>query len=83
MIVDPIERIISEALIKTGIKHTHESENKEQCFDFILTISGVAIECKQFPSDRTEAQILKADNLILIQGRIAAHAFANMIRNAI
>ncbi len=80
-ISDPIERIVANALTEAGIKFTHESENSIQRPDFILEISKVAIECKQFPTDRTEVQLMHSENIILIQGRIAAIAFANMIRN--
>lgn len=76
---DPIEIIVADALDKVGIQYTHESQNKQQGFDFKLTYSGVHIECKQFPTDRTERQLLMTNDIILIQGRAAAIAFADMI----
>ena len=76
---DPIERIVAAALLGAGIPFIHESQNKSQCLDFVLPDSGVYIECKQFPTGRTSAQIAPFPNVIVIQGRDAAHAFAAMI----
>jgi hypothetical protein len=76
---DPIERIVATTLTGAGICFVHESDNKSQCLDFVLLDSGVYIECKQFPTDRTSAQIAPFPNVIVIQGRDAAHAFAAMI----
>jgi len=78
---DPMELIIAEGLTRAGIAFTHESDNKSQGLDFKLTQYGVLIECKQFPTDRTSAQIALYPNVIVIQGREAAKCFAAMINS--
>ncbi len=74
---DPIELIVADALTKAGIPFVHESDGAE--LDFRLA-SGVLIECKQFATDRTSAQIAPYPNVIVIQGRAAATAFAAMLQ---
>lgn len=76
---DPIELIIADGLNRAGIRFTHESDNKGQALDFYLPDRGVYIECKQFPTDRTSAQIAGFANVIVIQGRQAAHTFVALI----
>jgi hypothetical protein len=76
---DPIELIIADGLRRAGIRFVHESDNKSQALDFSLPDLGVYIECKQFPSVRTSEQLAEFPNVILIQGRVAAWAFATMI----
>jgi hypothetical protein len=76
---DPVELIVATALTNAGIAFTHESDNKRQTLDFHLVDFGVDIECKQFPSKRTAAQIVDHPNVIVIQGRKAAEWFAKMI----
>jgi len=78
---DPLELIIADALSSAGIKFVHESDNKEQNLDFLLPDSGIYIECKQFPTGRTSAQIAPYPNVIVIQGRHAAKCFAAMINS--
>lgn len=47
--------------------------------DFYLPDHGVFIECKQFYSERIARQMSSVHNVIVIQGKDAAHAFATMI----
>lgn len=77
---DPIEDIIATALTEAGIHFLCEDEHDGPPLDFLLTESGVFIECKQFHSQRIGAQMNKAANVIAIQGREAALMFARMIK---
>lgn len=76
---DPMELIVADGLKRAGIRFVHESDNKEQTLDFWLPESGIYIECKQFPTERTSAQIAPFSDVIVIQGRAAAHLFVSMI----
>jgi len=77
---DPIELIVAGGLDANGIEFVHESDNKEQKLDFYLPDLDTYIECKQFPTDRTSAQISGFPNVIVVQGRGAAWAFVKMLR---
>ena len=79
---DPVELIVAAALTKAGIAFTHESDNKRQSLDFHLVDFDVDIECKQYASKRTGAQIADHPNAIVIQGRKAAECFAVLIGKA-
>lgn len=77
---DPVELTVAAALISAGIRFVHESETKGQALDFLLPDFGdLFIECKQFATDRTGAQIAPFPNVIVIQGKAAADAFAKML----
>ena len=76
---DPIEMMIADGLALAGIRFVHESDNKSQNLDFYLPDDDVYIECKQFPTDRTSAQIGGYPNVIVIQGRKAARKFCELI----
>ena len=76
MIADPIERIVATALSAAGIAWEHGSPHR---LDFYLPDFVAYIECKQFATDRTLAQIAPHENVILIHGRQAARAFAGML----
>ncbi len=78
---DPIERIVADALDAADIAYTHESESIIQNIDFAL-VDGPLIECKQFATDRTSAQIKPHPDIIVIQGREAALWFAAAINGA-
>lgn len=80
MITDPIEAIVAEALSKAGIRYLHENDRKgDLALDFYLPELDTYIEVKQFHSDRIARQMAQAPNVIAIQGRDAAKAFAAMI----
>ena len=70
---DPIELIVAAALDGRGIEYTHDSP-----LDFMC--DGFCIEVKQFHSERTIRQLKGRTDVILIQGREAAHAFARMLK---
>lgn len=72
---DPIEAIIREALTKAHIRFIEGNEN-DACLDFFLPDHGIYIEVKQFHSERISEQMSRADNVIAIQGKLAAEMFA-------
>lgn len=78
---DPIELIVADGLRKAGVAFVHESDNKGQMLDFYLPQQQVFIECKQFSTDRTAAQIAGIPNVIVVQGRIAAETFAALLHD--
>lgn len=74
---DPVEKIVEDALLSARVAYTRGREGG--ALDFHLTDLGVEIECKRFYTDRIARQIRNRDNVILIQGIDAAHAFADML----
>lgn len=74
-IQDPIERRVAEVLDSAGVRYVHERENPEQRLDFYLPDFDIFIECKAYNSSRLEQQIKEKD-VIVVQGRKAADAFA-------
>jgi hypothetical protein len=78
---DPIEQIIADGLDAAGIRFVHESKAKELTLslDFYLPDFCIFIECKQFWSENLNNQMQRASNIIAIQGRAAAYAFAAMV----
>ncbi len=71
---DPIERIIADGLDRAGISYVCPSG-----LDFYLPSHGIHIEAKQFSTPRTEKQMSREGNVIVVQGRQAASIFANWI----
>ena len=78
-ITDPVERTVAGAFIAAGVKFIHESEDKGQKFDFFLPGYGLYIECKQFSTPRTSDQIKDREDVIVIQGKHAAHQFSCLL----
>lgn len=77
---DPVEQIIEAALIFTKQTYTIErDEHQEHPLDFHLPEYNVAIEVKQFHSDRIAYQMKKHPNVIAVQGREAALLLAKFI----
>ena len=79
MTKDPCEQIVAEALTQKGITFVTERERKEQQLDFYLPDFDLFIEVKQFSTPRTAAQIAGMENVLVIQGRAAANAFAKLL----
>jgi hypothetical protein len=81
---DPIEQIMADALAAAGIRFIHDSDDKKatKALDFLLPDLGIFIEVKQFHSDRIAEQMSRAENVIAIQGRRAAEAFAEILAAA-
>lgn len=74
---DPCEEIISAALDAAEIRYTREGQG--QTLDFYLPDLGVYIEVKQFYTHRSDRQLASQFDVILIQGRNAARAFARIV----
>ncbi len=70
---DPIEKIVERALNKAGINFVRPANG----LDF--ECDGVAIECKQFFTERLLGQIRNRSDVIVIQGRDAALKFEEMV----
>lgn len=77
--MDPIERIIADALDARGITYLRDGTADTNGLDFQLCASGIYIECKAYHTDRTSEQMSRVENVIVIQGRHAAETFAKMI----
>lgn len=75
MITDPIEKIIAGALSERRVTFEVPTEG----LDFYLPAFDTFIECKQFHSARIARQMSLASNVIAIQGRGAAVAFATLL----
>lgn len=77
---DPTELIVEDALTSQGIAFvSDERDPRNQNLDFYLIDFDIHIEVKTFHSDRIAEQMSRAPNVIAIQGRKAANAFAEMI----
>lgn len=77
------ETIIAEALDKAGIIYTREKHDRVQRIDFLLPEYDVAVEVKQFHTERSIRQLRENPNIILIQGVHAAEAFAHLINRGL
>ena len=77
--VDPIEKIIEDALKEAGIDYT-TGEDNDHCLDFDVPELNCAIEVKQFHSDRIAKQMSRTPNVIAVQGRASAESMAQMIK---
>ncbi len=74
-ITDPVEKIVAGVLDHRGIRYVHEHKG----LDFYLPDQDIYIECKQFHTDRSNGQLKRAENIILIQGIRAAEVFSVLI----
>jgi hypothetical protein len=75
-----MERLIEAALIDAGI--AYESDNgggSPANLDFYLPAFDLHIEVKRLHSDRIAAQMARAENVIVAQGKPAVEALARMI----
>lgn len=78
---DPIEGVVYDALVSAGIVFTMEgdADHPDHRLDFDLTDYGVAVECKFRHSDRSNDQLSRKRDTILVQGVNAAAFFADQI----
>jgi hypothetical protein len=77
---DPVEKIVRLALVSSGIKYTTPDGRRDSTgLDFHLSKYDISIECKQFFSERSVKMLRGNSNVILIQGKSAAEAFAALI----
>lgn len=75
---DPVESVIQDALDLKGIHYTMDDPLDFELGDSTLGVNRVAIECKQFHTDRIEKQ-WKDRQVIVVQGVAAARAFADLM----
>jgi transcriptional regulator with XRE-family HTH domain len=81
-LVDPMERIIEQALIDAGIAfRTDQDGGTETALDFYLPAYDVSIEVKRFYTARTGEQMARAPNVIVAQGERAVRFLAAAIRS--
>lgn len=78
-ITDPVERIIADALDHAGISWVGDRDPRAAKLDFYLPDHDTHIEVKQFHTPRSIPQIERSGSVILIVGKKAARAFAEMI----
>lgn len=86
-ITDPIELIVATGLTDGDIHFVHESEDPvlTKGLDFLLPDfptpgTHLFIEVKQFHSDWIAGQMARDENVIAVQGREAAKAFATLCK---
>lgn len=79
-ITDPIEQIIIDGLVASGIKYYTEYSGKTKNLDFYLPEYDIYIEVKQFHSERINEQMSRANNVICIQGKESAKFICNLLK---
>ena len=79
---DPVESIILSALDDVGIDFTREGDvaHPDHRLDFHLPDFDIAIECKWDHSPRSNDQLSRRRNVILVQGLHSANFLADAIR---
>ena len=80
---DPMDKLVFTALLYGGYTFRW-GENTVSKLDFeVDTPEGVvAIEVKQFHSDRIAKQMSRAENVIAVQGKRAVHMLAGLLEGA-
>ena len=79
-ISNPLERQIADALDSRGIKWLHEDEKGNAArLDFYLPDYCIYVEVKQAYTPRTDGQLERAKNVIMIQGIEAVYVFVKLI----
>ena len=73
---DPVESVIEDALISTGLGFRRGGHGEA---DFVLASINLEIECKQFYSERAVRQLAGKENIILVQGKAAAAGFVKLL----
>ena len=80
-ISNPLEKQVADALDAREIKWLHEDEAGNVArLDFYIPSSGVYVEVKQAYSPRCDAQLSRAENVILVQGIDAVRAFCDLLK---
>jgi hypothetical protein len=78
---DPLEAMVAEALSAADIPYVIDGEDRRTLgLDFFLPDEGVHIEVKQFHTERTEGQMSRSPNVIVLQGRLAVAMFCAHLR---
>lgn len=77
--VDPVEKIVQEALEQRRLVFTDERNPDNKNLDFYIPSMNLHIEVKQFHSPRIAEQMSRVPNIIAIQGIQAALAFKELL----
>lgn len=77
--LDPVEVEVRSALAIRGVDFVEEEDPRAKNLDFYLPDYDLHIEVKQFHSDRSNEQLRRASNIILIQGMEAARTFTYLL----
>ena len=77
---DPVERVIQQFLIDAGIRYIMDGEGDKRSLglDFYLPEYDIHIEVKRSHTERTNRQMARVKNIIVIQGLPCAHAFVKI-----
>lgn len=78
-IKDPVELEVAMGLDEAGIRYNHDTQGNTNGLDFYLMDYDVYIECKAFHTERSNEQLKRAPNIILIQGIGAARLFRKLV----
>lgn len=76
-IPDPLEAQVALALDCAGIKY--EKEKAPSHLDFYLPKYGIYIEVKSFHTARTNEQLKREHNVIVLQGATAVAVFCTFL----
>jgi hypothetical protein len=77
--MDPVERVLHDGFLRENIAFVDERDPRACRLDFYLPDFGIHVECKQFHSPRTNEQMKRVKDIIVIQGVAAAEAFVKMM----
>jgi len=81
-IPDPLEERVDAGLAGAGFVYCRETENPAR-LDFLVASAGaipeVHVEVKRFHTDRTNEQLKRADNVIVLQGEGAVDFFCMLL----
>lgn len=79
---DHLEQKVGEALSDAGISFIHESQDNilTKALDFYLPDNETYIEVKQYHTDRTNEQLKRDDNIIVLQGKKSVEFFCKSLR---
>lgn len=75
-LTNPLEVAIENILKARGLKYTCN-----QRLDFYLPDYDMYIEVKEYPSERSSAQLESQENVILIQGKKSVEFFKDLLIN--
>lgn len=75
---DPLEAGVERWLIGAGIKYRRADDMKTR-LDFFLPDHNVYIECKRFETPRTNDQLQRATDIIVVQGGASLRFLQSLI----
>lgn len=79
---DPMEQIIRDALRGARIRFVEGDRNAAR-LDFYLPDHDLYIEAKQFHNERISEQMSRANNIIVVQGRVAIEYLSALLAQRI